>query len=149
MISLLNADAARIPLPDQSIQCCVTSPPYWGLRRYEGVTGSVWPSVTYTPMPGMQPVTIPGDAECEHVWGEEQQATGKVSHGQGGSTLTGGHESWGNREGGTTSAYCQRCGAWRGMLGLEPTPEMYVAHIVLIFREVWRVLRRGGANCGR
>lgn len=23
-----------IPLPDQSVQCCVTSPPYWGLRHY-------------------------------------------------------------------------------------------------------------------
>jgi DNA modification methylase len=21
-------------LPDQSVQCCVTSPPYYGLRRY-------------------------------------------------------------------------------------------------------------------
>jgi DNA modification methylase len=21
-------------LPDQSINCCVTSPPYWGLRQY-------------------------------------------------------------------------------------------------------------------
>lgn len=21
-------------LPDKSIQCCVTSPPYWGLRQY-------------------------------------------------------------------------------------------------------------------
>jgi DNA modification methylase len=21
-------------LPDESVQCCVTSPPYWGLRDY-------------------------------------------------------------------------------------------------------------------
>ena len=21
-------------LPDESVQCCVTSPPYWGLRQY-------------------------------------------------------------------------------------------------------------------
>ena len=25
-----------------SVQCCVTSPPYWGLRKYEGVEASVW-----------------------------------------------------------------------------------------------------------
>lgn len=31
--------------------------------------------------------------------------------------------------------------AWNGCLGLEPTPEMFTAHMVLIFREVWRVLQ--------
>lgn len=34
--------------------------------------------------------------------------------------------------------------AWIGCLGLEPTVEMFVAHIVLVFREVWRVLRNDG-----
>ncbi len=34
--------------------------------------------------------------------------------------------------------------SWRGQLGLEPTPEMYVGHLVLVFREVRRVLRRDG-----
>ena len=34
--------------------------------------------------------------------------------------------------------------AWRGCLGLEPTPEMFVGHIVAVFREVWRVLRDDG-----
>ena len=33
---------------------------------------------------------------------------------------------------------------WEGCLGQEPTPEMFVAHIVLIFREVHRVLRDDG-----
>lgn len=31
---------------------------------------------------------------------------------------------------------------WTGCLGLEPTPEMFVGHIVQVFREVWRVLRK-------
>jgi len=35
-------------------------------------------------------------------------------------------------------------GDWRGHLGLEPTPEMYVEHLVEVFREVWRVLREDG-----
>ena len=55
-------------LEDQSVQCCVTSPPYWGLRDY-GVEGQI---------------------------------------------------------------------------GLEPTPEAYVADLVEVFREVRRVLRDDG-----
>ncbi len=31
---LVNANALRIPLKDKSVQMCVTSPPYWGLRDY-------------------------------------------------------------------------------------------------------------------
>jgi DNA modification methylase len=33
---------------------------------------------------------------------------------------------------------------WTGCLGLEPAPEMFVSHMVLVFREVWRVLRKDG-----
>lgn len=54
--------------PAESINCCVTSPPYWGLRDYK----------------------VPGQ------------------------------------------------------IGLEPTPELYVEHIVQIFQEVRRVLREDG-----
>jgi DNA modification methylase len=39
--------------------------------------------------------------------------------------------------------YC-RCGAWRGQLGLEPTIDLYVQHVVEVFREVRRVLRKDG-----
>lgn len=46
-------DALKL-IPDESIQCCVTSPPYWGLRSYPG-TPPVW---------GCAP-------ECEHVWGSD------------------------------------------------------------------------------
>jgi hypothetical protein len=41
------------------------------------------------------------------------------------------------------SAYCT-CGAWRGQLGQEPTPDLFIAHLVEIFREVRRVLRADG-----
>jgi DNA modification methylase len=34
--------------------------------------------------------------------------------------------------------------AWTGCLGLEPTVEMFVAHIVLTMRDVWRLLRKDG-----
>jgi DNA modification methylase len=40
-------------------------------------------------------------------------------------------------------AFCA-CGAWRGELGAEPMPEMYVEHLVMVFREIRRVLRKDG-----
>jgi DNA modification methylase len=44
---------------------------------------------------------------------------------------------------GSLGPFC-KCGAWRGCLGLEPTPQMFVAHLVQVFREVRRVLRDDG-----
>src|SRR5262249_17534762 len=36
-IRILTGDSRRVlsSLPGESVQCCVTSPPYWGLRDYE------------------------------------------------------------------------------------------------------------------
>jgi DNA modification methylase len=67
-VQLIQGNALHLPLADESIQCVVTSPPYWGLRDY----------------------------------GTE------------------------------------------GQLGLESTPEAYVANLVAVFREVRRVLRPDG-----
>lgn len=40
--TILTGDALAMlrTLPDQSVHCCVTSPPYWGLRDY-GVLGQI------------------------------------------------------------------------------------------------------------
>ena len=113
-------------MPDQSIQCCVTSPPYWGLRSYK-TEPQVWGGV---------------DA-CVHEWGDPTRApyannlpgpNGRVKNG-----------TCGNQDRPKeTGPFCLICGAWRGELGLEPTPELYVAHLVTIFREVRRVLRNDG-----
>jgi len=65
---LIRGDARRLPLRDASVDCVVTSPPYFGLRDYGAA----------------------------------------------------------------------------GQLGLEPTPDAYVAAIVGVFREVWRVLTPTG-----
>ena len=35
---LINANALRIPLADESVHCVVTSPPYWNLRDYGTAT---------------------------------------------------------------------------------------------------------------
>lgn len=49
--------------------------------------------------------------------------------------------SWGPKDRGR---FCERCGAWEGCLGLEPTPDLFVQHLVLLMREVRRVLRDDG-----
>ncbi len=41
--------------------------------------------------------------------------------------------------------FCIHCNAWKGSLGLEPTPELYISHMVQVFSEVKRVLRSDGA----
>lgn len=42
MLQILTGDAVNMlrTLPDESVNCCVTSPPYWGLRDY-GVDGQI------------------------------------------------------------------------------------------------------------
>lgn len=143
-VGLVNGSASHIPLKDGSVQCCVTSPPYYGLRKYDGRQGIEWPAVTYRPMPGLPEMTIPGcDPACKHEWGETQphtsrhrhtpENTGKQAHYVAGGGVPTSRGNW-----------CQLCGGWRGDLGLEPTPEMYVGHLVLVFREVWRALREDG-----
>lgn len=46
-----------------SVQCVVTSPPYWGLRDY-GIPPTSWPEVNYSPLPGMSKITIPKMVCC-------------------------------------------------------------------------------------
>lgn len=126
VVQLYNADCCDMSfLPGHSVDCVVTSPPYWGLRDY-GLPPSIWD----------------GAPVCEHEWGALRK--GKTQSGSLlGSTLDGAH-SGKERRPEWESVYCHHCGAWRGTLGLEPTPEMYVQHLVEIFREVWRVLKPSG-----
>lgn len=123
-------------MPEQSVQTVVTSPPYWGLRDY-----------------GIEPTVWGGDSEHDHEWGDtlsvrETTYGGKtrwqhVHNGRGEF-----QESRADREGWLRSEVGQgrlcECGAWLGSLGLEPSPELYVDHLVLLFREVRRVLRSDG-----
>lgn len=45
-------------MPEGSVDCCVTSPPFLWLRDY-GLAPVPWPEVTYVPMTGVPPVTVP------------------------------------------------------------------------------------------
>ncbi len=122
-------------LPQESIQCCVTSPPYWGLRDY-GVPAQVWG----------------GDCEHAHTWGPmirvnatNHTAKRRWNHarnGRGEEQPLEKRPGWVRHKIEQGSFCC--CGAWRGSLGLEPTPTLYVEHIVEVFRGVRRVLRADG-----
>lgn len=79
-------------IADESVNCIVTSPPYFGLRDY-GLPPTDWPEVSYAPMAGLPELTIAPMSCC---------------------------------------------------LGLEDSIEAYVGHLVLIFREMRRVLRGDG-----
>ncbi len=112
-------------LDDNSIDCCVTSPPYWGLRDY-----------------GLEPCIFGGSEECQHEFPDDEIRKLRTKPGENaqcGNTLK---EVAGRTL--NNGAICFKCGAWRGQLGLEPTPEMYVSHIVEIFREVRRALKPEG-----
>lgn len=82
-------------IPDESIQTCITSPPYLGLRNY-GTKEQIWG----------------GDENCPHDF--------------------------------SINYYCRKCPAWLGNLGLEPSPELFIRNLTLIFREVRRVLTPNG-----
>jgi len=97
---------------------------------------------------GLPPTIWGGEPECEHVWGEHQ--IGKAQRQRNGASgeLHEGRAVNGLAEIVQTEhshgSFCHICGAWRGCLGLEPQPEMFVEHLVAIGRELRRVLREDG-----
>ena len=109
----------------ESVHCVVTSPPYYGLRDY-GLSGQVWG----------------GEPDCEHEWSQERYQR-RANDSKPGAKQSTNNGSVG-REEPIDHSFCTRCGAWFGTLGLEPTLDLYVQHIVEVFREVWRVLRKDG-----
>jgi DNA modification methylase len=111
--------------PDECIDVIVTSPPYWGLRNYGEDTTTIWG----------------GNVNCKHQWSENEKFEhgGKIGMGivsvmkKGIQTVR------------TNSQFCVLCSAWKGQLGLEPHPQMFIDHLILIFREIKRVLKSNGS----
>ena len=131
-VEIICADArdALAAMPDGSVHACITSPPYWGLRDY-----------------GLEPVVWGGDEGCEHEWAAPlppKPGRGNASGDFSTSALTNPDRQDELPRAQDSGAFCRRCNAWRGSLGLEPTPELYVEHIVQVMREVRRVLRDDG-----
>jgi DNA modification methylase len=104
-------------LPSESIQCCVTSPPYYGLRDYGSGTWSG------------------GDTACDHKSGRFER-----------SGLTSKQASNTGSEGDEARGECPKCGAKRidKQLGIENTPGEYIDRLVSISREIRRVLKNDG-----
>ena len=110
-------------IEEKSIQCVVTSPPYWNLRDYQTAK---WEQ---------------GDKECDHV---EKKPFG------GSSTLRDmSLETTKKEVKGKSIQYkskCKKCGAIRKdfQLGLEETPEEFIENMVKVFRGVKKVLKDDG-----
>jgi DNA modification methylase len=120
-VTVLTGDCRDVlrTLPDESVHCVVTSPPYWGLRDYGTAK---WEG---------------GDAACGHKVREKQSAET--------STLGGGKTTTGHAQEGFESK-CPRCGARRvdNQLGMEPSLAEHVETMRAVFAEVRRVLRADG-----
>lgn len=115
-------------LPADCVQMAVTSPPYFGLRAY-GTSPQIWG----------------GKADCKHQWEKGRRiAVGNAPSKK--TTLTGGRgvKSQTQPTETFTGFTCQKCNAWQGELGAEPTPQLYVAHLTEIFTELRRVLKPDG-----
>ncbi|KKN62596.1 hypothetical protein LCGC14_0510070 [marine sediment metagenome] len=113
-------------LPADLFHCVVTSPPYFGLRKYEGGE-EVWD----------------GAAECGHEWGEEMIRRDRGSA-KGASAVVGNQLREVSGVETRQGNFCIKCGSWRGQLGSESDPGLYIQHLVEICQEVKRVLRPDG-----
>ncbi len=116
-------------LPDGCVQMACCSPPYWNLRRYE-----------------CDDVAWGGDQSHAHEWGEEIRVhTGGLQK-SGGEMTTEGRTSFEARNEAREcgrGSFCS-CGAWKGQIGQEPEPQLFVEHLVSVFREVRLVLSDDG-----
>lgn len=63
--------------PDGSVQCAISSFPYWGLRVYEGLPPVEWPAMSYVPVAGAAPIEVPAMTCC---WGNEPTLHAFLAH---------------------------------------------------------------------
>ena len=114
-------------MPDESIDCVVTSPPYWALRDYGTAE---WEG---------------GDENCEHSFSMGGiKKSGLNAKKDKFGYLDDTRKSQPNKQ--QYKSKCKDCGAIRkdSQLGLEETPEEFVANLVKVFSEVKRVLKSSG-----
>ncbi|MBF6588965.1 MAG: site-specific DNA-methyltransferase [Ktedonobacterales bacterium] len=126
--TILHGDALSVlrKLPSRSVQCCVTSPPYYAQRDYGT---AVW---------------VGGKASCSHVIMDAERTPWACEvPGPNGrrKNVAAGH--WRPKY---VGGHCVNCGAIRqdAQLGLEAAPAAYVDRMVAIFEEVQRVLTDDG-----
>lgn len=115
-------------LPAESVDCVITSPPYWGLRSYK-----------------TEPIIWDNHRDCGHEWGNELDGRRKRSDHDIRDSLSKEATKSASAFNSTGGNFCLKCGAWKGELGLEPTIELYISHLLSIFDEVKRVLKKTGS----
>jgi DNA modification methylase len=121
-IRLIGGDCREVlaTLPANSVHCVCTSPPYYGLRDYGTAQ---WDG---------------GDAACDHRGAPQRtRATLNANWGEGYADVKNADAFHPFRD------TCGKCGATRvdRQIGLEPTPDAYLAEMVAVFREIRRVMR--------
>jgi len=138
---IIQGDAYTVlkRMDDECVHMAVTSSPYYGLRSY-----------------GTEPIVWDGDPNCQHEWVSKPIIRKGSTNGRELSTLVsaGSEKTIANGDSNTigktkqfradASNFCSKCGAWKGELGQEPTPELFVKHLTTIFHELKRVLRNDG-----
>lgn len=126
-VKLYHGDAVGVlrTLPEQSVHMCLTSPPFYGLRDYG--TGS-WEG---------------GDPDCDHVKNAEMRQPRLADSP---ASTRGGAKKVAEVSAVLYGTVCGKCGAARvdQQIGLEETPQEWLANLVAVFSEVWRVLRDDG-----
>jgi len=151
-------------LPRASVHCSVFSPPFWGLRRYDvcscaqgytrGEEDHPMPQLASGPISAKTPDpncrwchgtgVIPGmdtlwggNPSCVHKWVRTPPRRPRRMADEGNLPSAGNYEARGGQ-------FCELCEGWSGALGLEPTPQLYVDHMVMVFSALRRVVRDDG-----
>lgn len=122
---ILHGDSLSVlkTLPSESIDCIVTSPPYWALRDYK-----------------LEPIIWDSIEDCEHDF----SITHKMDQSGGVGKTNVGNFSDDRLHFSSSSQTCSKCNAWKGSLGQEPTIELFINHMIQIFDECKRVLKKDG-----
>lgn len=110
----------------ESIDLVVTSPPFWALRDYK-----------------TRPIVFDGLLDCRHEWGIRTKSGNMRFRGK--NSIVGNYanpEIW---SGNSKGRFCSLCGAWKGELGQEPTPELFTKHLQEIFDLIKPVLKGSGS----
>ncbi|MDR1652900.1 MAG: site-specific DNA-methyltransferase, partial [Prevotellaceae bacterium] len=115
--TIIPGDALTVlrTLPDNSVDCCVTSPPYYGLRDYGTAT---W---------------VGGNHDCKHFVMGDGNAAGALQKTNCGSL----------RKAKDVCPTCGAVRI-DNQIGLEETPEAYIERLREVFIEVHRVLKPTG-----
>lgn len=124
LVRLYHGDVVKTlrRLSAKSVQCVVTSPPYWSLRDYGTAE---WEG---------------GSDVCDH------KRKGIDIRKDPTSTLNSRASNQNHEREPWPKGVCKKCGAKRidQQIGSEKTPEEFVEKMVEVFRQVWRVLRDDG-----